>query len=154
MPSSVQLRVLIDGEAQFSRRAHGLLRTVTNWRPFLEWFKAEYVDLLRRRMDAEGAVDGESKWQPLDEKYAAWKERHFPGKPILQRTGAMYQAITDPDVELSDTRLAITIDNDYAIYHHSNLPRGSNLARRVIADLTGPFKRRMMAAWREAMKAG
>jgi len=33
-------------------------------------------------------------WAPLSPAYAEWKQQHFPGKPILQRTGALYGAMT------------------------------------------------------------
>lgn len=33
-------------------------------------------------------------WAPLSPTYAAWKGRHFPGKPILVRTGELQTAIT------------------------------------------------------------
>jgi len=154
MATSTRLRILIDGEAQFSRRVHGMLHAVDDWSPFLGWFRDEYIDLLKRRMDAEGAVDGESRWQDLAEGYAAWKQLKFPqATKILQLTGDLYRAVTEPEVELTSSMLTITIDNDYAIYHHSNEPRDGKLPRRQIADLTGPFKRRMMAAWRDTMTA-
>ena len=31
-------------------------------------------------------------WQRLTPRYAAWKERNFPGQPILRRTGLMQDA--------------------------------------------------------------
>ena len=34
-------------------------------------------------------------WAALSPQYAAWKAVHFPGKPLLVRTGAMKAAMTD-----------------------------------------------------------
>lgn len=30
-----------------------------------------------------------ARWAPLSPEYAAWKAKHYPGKPILVRSGAM-----------------------------------------------------------------
>ena len=154
MRADAKLRIEVDGEVQFSRWARGLIRRLTSWKPFFERFAPRFIDLLRRRMDSEGAADGQAKWPELSEQYAAWKQQHFPGKPMLQRTGDLYEAVTKPEVEITDETLTITIDSPYAIYHHSAEPRTSNLPRRVIASFTARFKREVMAAWREVMANG
>ena len=33
-------------------------------------------------------------WEPLDSKYAAWKAKRFPGKPILRATDLLFNALT------------------------------------------------------------
>ena len=35
-----------------------------------------------------------ARWAPLSPQYAAWKVRHFPGKPLLVRSGAMKAGFT------------------------------------------------------------
>lgn len=35
-----------------------------------------------------------SRWAPLSEKYKKWKEKHYPGQPILQLTGKLRAAMT------------------------------------------------------------
>lgn len=48
---------------------------------------------MERQFDAQGAgVTG--RWSPLTDAYARWKAQHFPGKPILERTGALREALT------------------------------------------------------------
>jgi|GEM_PF-5166013 len=34
------------------------------------------------------------RWKPLSRGYASWKEKHFPGKPILERTGKLKKSMT------------------------------------------------------------
>lgn len=34
-------------------------------------------------------------WRPLTYHYAKWKEAHYPGMPILVRTGALQASLTD-----------------------------------------------------------
>lgn len=42
-----------------------------------------------RTFDAEGAVEAHQRWASLSENYARWKQRHYPGQPILSLTGAL-----------------------------------------------------------------
>jgi phage gpG-like protein len=35
-------------------------------------------------------------WKPLSSKYQAWKEVHYPGRPILVRSGKLRGALTGP----------------------------------------------------------
>lgn len=34
------------------------------------------------------------RWAPLSKKYKAWKDKHYPGMPILQRTRQLFKAAT------------------------------------------------------------
>lgn len=35
------------------------------------------------------------RWEPLSPAYAAWKAKHFPGQPILVRTGVLKKSMTE-----------------------------------------------------------
>jgi phage gpG-like protein len=39
--------------------------------------------------------DAGLRWAPLSPKYAAWKERHFPGMQLLVRTGRLVGSMID-----------------------------------------------------------
>ncbi|NUQ01235.1 MAG: phage virion morphogenesis protein [Armatimonadetes bacterium] len=133
--SSIQFTVDIAGERQLSRTLHGLLGRVADWRPVFEAIAEDWSESRAATFGQEGAFEGGRKWAPLSERYARWKARHFPGMPILQRTGALQRATTQPVTELSAQQLVLTIDNDYAVYHQSPAPR-QVLPRRPFASLT------------------
>lgn len=42
---------------------------------------------------AEGAYGSRAKWRKLSPNYKHWKSMNFPGKPILQQTGALRQSL-------------------------------------------------------------
>jgi len=48
----------------------------------------------KRQFSAEGAGPVAGKWAALSPQYAAWKQQHYPGKPILEREGVLKQALT------------------------------------------------------------
>jgi len=60
---------------------------------------------------AQGAAHGGTKWPELDEQYAAWKQRHFPGAQIGVLTGMTREALTGPGaasiLEMDPQRLAM-----------------------------------------------
>ena len=77
-----------------------LLRELRGWqiraldaRPAFELMADAFGEAEARQFDSEGAY-GSGGWAPLSPAYAAWKERHYPGKPILERTGALRHALT------------------------------------------------------------
>ena len=43
---------------------------------------------------SKGASTGKP-WKPLSKQYAAWKAEHFPGRPLMIRTGRLSRSITD-----------------------------------------------------------
>lgn len=49
-----------------------------------------------KQFDAEGAGPQAGSWAPLSVSYAKWKAAHFPGKPILERSGKLKAALTGP----------------------------------------------------------
>lgn len=71
-----------------------------------EWGKKPFAgkaalrirDLWTERIDNAFESKGGSigkKWAPLSPAYALWKGRHFPGRPLLVRTGRMKRSLTD-----------------------------------------------------------
>lgn len=50
----------------------------------------------RRTFDSEGAATGpRQRWAPLSPAYAARKAREYPGRKILERTGALRRSLVD-----------------------------------------------------------
>src|SRR5262249_369123 len=79
----------IEGEEQLVRRLRGIGNNLQNWRPAFE----ESVDQLKDTFsndvfETQGRALGES-WAPLQPTYAARKAQKYPGKGILEATGAM-----------------------------------------------------------------
>lgn len=90
---------------------------MTNWRaPFKEMYQ-EYAAYEERVFASEGSA-GLGKWAPLSPIYAKWKAIHFPGRPILTRTGRM-RAAAKTLILLTEDRLVMGPGNmvPYAVYH-------------------------------------
>ena len=47
-----------------------------------------------RIFNGQGAYGSRSRWVALSPKYKEWKDRYYPGKPILQMTGNLKASLT------------------------------------------------------------
>jgi phage gpG-like protein len=95
----------------------------------------------RGQFDSQGARGG-TAWVELSEAYAVRKAKEFPGKPIEQRTGALYRALTSttPDSinRVSKEEFEFGVDLPYARAQAEGT--GTIPARPLIA-LTGEDER-------------
>ncbi|NUP99211.1 MAG: phage virion morphogenesis protein [Armatimonadetes bacterium] len=116
-----------------SRKLHGLLHQVSDLRPAFEAMAADWSTTMQRKFESEGAHEAGTDeagtpnppWEPLSARYAAWKARHYPGMPILQRTGALRQAAVHPQTDITADSLTLTVDVPYAIYHQARAREGA-----------------------------
>lgn len=88
-------------------------------------------------------------WAPLSEKYARWKEVHYPGQPILVRTGVLKQSMTTKGARgnisaVSKFSAVFGSSIRYAIYHDE----GRGLPMRNFSE---PSERRE-AIWMEQIR--
>lgn len=152
--NAFKLRLKIDGYTEFNRAIHGAMANADDLEPLFAAIAAEVRDSIAKRFAAEGAADGQPAWAPLSADYAAWKAKRYPGQPILQRTGALLEAATNPTTTTTATSLTMTIENEYAIYHESRRPRGSRLPRRAFMALSGQQRARITRLLRAHLRAG
>lgn len=58
-------------------------------------FEAEVA----RQFAAEGQGPNRGSWAELSPAYGEWKEAHYPGKPILELTGKLREALTSSSAD-------------------------------------------------------
>lgn len=86
------------------------------WPRLTPVFEAE----MARQFDAQGGGPT-GAWAPLSPAYAAWKERAFPGQPILVASGKMREALT----QSASPFAARAFDSDSFQFGTSNIPYAS-----------------------------
>jgi phage gpG-like protein len=143
-----RFRLDIAGEIQMDRGIAHFADGVADYRPIWPVIEDDFYALEKDQFKTEGAEGGE-RWKELSEGYAYWKEKEYPGKPILERTGDLKKSLTspnDPNTVRIEERKTLTLGTriPYAIYHQSIEPRTSNLPRRPEIMLTEEFKRTVM----------
>jgi len=121
------------------------------WRDvFAPAYFAEVQDLFAMEGQPRGASGrfGAGHWAPLSPDYEAWKNRHFPGMPILQRTGKLKASLEWNGNSLGDggvfvpMPLSVLVGTDviYGKYHNrgtATMPKREFLPTPDLGRYTG-----------------
>lgn len=121
------------GDTQIDRTLARFIDNVGDARPVWDALADRFVALERRQFASEGAY-ASGGWQALSPAYAAWKALHFPGKPILERTGLLKRSLTRRPLgieSLEPERMVIGSDVPYGRYHQ----RGGSIPQRRPVEL-------------------
>lgn len=78
------------------------------------WWKLQF--------ESEGAFGGE-KWAALSPMYEQRKRMLYPGRKILEATGALRRAASSPSRSVTPTTLTLTIDDPKAEFHQQGTSR-------------------------------
>jgi phage gpG-like protein len=140
-----RFRMEVAGAAQLDRGIARFADGVADYRPIWGVITDDFYAQVRAQFSSEGAEGGD-RWQQLSEEYAGWKEKHFPGKPILQRTGDLMESLTNPNSANAvhiEERKTLTLGSrvPYAIYHQTGTGK---MAARPEIQLTDAFRRAAM----------
>ncbi|GAA1812436.1 phage virion morphogenesis protein [Nesterenkonia flava] len=109
---------------------------VSDMRPALDKMADAYAGEQAERFAA-------GNWAPLSLKYAAWKNAHYPGAPILTRTGELRDSMSTRPFgveDISNHRLIAGTQVEYAQYHQNGM--GNNPVRKIVDDMPGELERR------------
>lgn len=141
-----QMRIAVAGEVVMDRGLARFTDGISDWRPIWPVFADTFYAYLRGQFKSEGSEGLGAKWASLSESYAAWKAVHYPGKPILQRTGRLLESLSsrkDEGAIYIPAPKSLTIGSSvpYAIFHQKGT--GHMPPRKEIA-LGEPAKRELM----------
>jgi len=137
------IRVTIMGEEVVARALSRFGEGIKDFRPAWEQIQINFAEIEEQQFATQGARGG-TPWAPLSPNYAAWKEKYFPGLPILQLTRTMWGQFAVGTGMIADImpmymRLAPTLD--YPLYHQ----RGTaHMPARRVVQLTEEDKRGWM----------
>lgn len=131
----------VEGDVQMARGFSRFAEGVKDLRPAFREIEKSFREIERKQFQSVGMY-GSGGWVPLSPTYAEWKAARFPGRPILQLTGALMRSLTGrtPDSITEIERLALAIGTrlKYAVYHQKGTPR---MPARPIIRLTEEDKR-------------
>ncbi len=154
----VRIHWSVAGDVLLDRAFTRLAIDVADFTPAL----SSSGDILYSEIAHQFESEGEPSWAPLSPRYAARKARRFPGKPILQATGAMMESLTTNSAigsvyEL--TPVSLTVGSDLRVgkwclplIHYSGAPR-ANIPARPMIRLRQGAKSRITRAFRRHFEA-
>lgn len=141
-----RIRFTFYGEAQVDRTFELVSDRASDATPVWNVLADRFVEDEQRQFASEGAY-GSGRWAPLSAPYAAWKARHFPGRGILVRTGALRDSLTgsgDGSIRaITQSTMAVGSAVDYGRFHQ----RGDGVPRRRPVELPESERR----AWVKAI---
>lgn len=140
-----RFRMEIAGQVQMDRGIARFADGVADYRGVWPVIADDFYAQVKDQFKSEG-TEGGDKWQELTPVYAKYKEAHWPGKPILQRTGNLMTSLTtqnDPNSVYIAARKTLTLGSrvSYARFHQTGTGR---MAARPEIQLTELFKRLAM----------
>ena len=140
-----RFKLEIAGQMQMDRGIGRFADGVSDYRPIWGVIEDDFYAQEKAQFASQG-TEGGAGWKALSPDYAGWKEAHYPGKLILQRTGDLYSSLTsgsDPNAVKIEERKSLTLGSrvPYALFHQ----KGTNkMAARPEIMLTEAFKRSVM----------
>jgi phage gpG-like protein len=138
MPTRIRFEFF--GEEQVNRTIMRTVDAADDATPAWEVLAKSFQLAQRKQFRSEGLY-GSGGWAPLSPRYAAWKARHYPGAPILVRTGDLRDSLTQRPfgVEVIEPRYAVFgSDVDYGLFHQ----QGDGVPRRRPVELPESLRRR------------
>lgn len=136
MPTRLTLEFF--GETQVDRSLETMELRSLDARPAWETITDSFLAAERRQFETQG-LSGSGGWPPLSPAYGAWKAKHFPGMPILQRTRRLALSLTEgPAVRIFEPHdMWIGSDVYYGAFHQA----GAGVPQRRPVDLTETWRR-------------
>ena len=142
----VSISFTVAGEKQLDRRLGILRENVKDLRGVWPDIRDDFVKNQKQQFKTEGVHGSGSKWTPLKPGYAAFKEKNYPGQPILRLTDSLYKSLTEienGDFIYKPGRLGLTLGSkiEYGAYHQTGVAE-TFLPRRPPIELTKAQKSR------------
>jgi len=97
---------------------------VKNLSPAFRNIANSFRDIEKKTFEGQGRPVG---WKPLDPKYAAWKAKNYPGKPIMVLTGDLKKSLTSKGGDhveiISPHELEIGTRDKLGLFHQKGAGR-------------------------------
>jgi len=135
------LEFAFDGDVQIMTGLSRFGEYARDLRPAFREISADFKQVTAATFAAQGPG-----WPPLNPRYAAWKARHYPGRPLLVRTGALQSAATGGSgyVErLEPLVMQLGVNVRYAHFHQQGT--GRMPARKLVDFREDPAVQRRWA---------
>lgn len=115
-------------------------RGITNLMPVWPAIRDEFYKIEKKRFN----TSNKGRWKPLSPKYAAWKDKNYPGKPIMVRTGDLMRSLSSMTADTiynpSKREVDLGTSKKYAIWNHFGV-KGKLPKRSLIALLRSEINR-------------
>lgn len=142
----------VEGKAQFDRAFNRVGAHIDDLREVWDEVQPAFYKIESEQFKSEGSRGGGGRWKALSPAYKKRKAILYPGKPILQASGRMYEALTsetgDSVTVKTKTEFGVGTTLPYARYHQKG---GAKLPKRAPVDFSESQKRDLTKATQKGL---
>ncbi|GAB3191758.1 phage virion morphogenesis protein [Nesterenkonia suensis] len=116
MPATIRLHG--DGFEGLSLLLDRFGENISNPAPAFDQMADLFAQTQRTNFATGGGYYGH--WAPLSPAYAAWKDAHYPGQPVLTRTGQLRESLSSRPLgveHIDNKRMVLGTQVEYAQFH-------------------------------------
>ncbi len=140
----LNISIEIENQVVFDRTLSRFSENLKDFRQVWPAVTVELRQILKEQFAGQG-VGPSGQWAALSPAYKEWKEKKYPGQPILVRTGATRAALTTSTQHSINVPTATTLTFGVALPYPAFHQRGGKkLPRRKIFDFTEAQKVRIV----------
>lgn len=133
----LNVQITISGDKKITEKLKKMGASFDDWSETLHSVGDYLMDVYSRQaFDTEGGILG-IRWQNLSPIYELWKAKHYPGRGILERTGALKKGFT---MNVQPKRLELQNLVKYAYYHQ----KGKGVPQRQIIGVDSSIKTKII----------
>jgi phage gpG-like protein len=141
----IQITGDVDGFENFNRGFIRIEEFISDFRFIWPSVIETFYAIEHEQFETQGASGATGQWKQLKPSTLSTKEKHYPGKPILQRESKLFESLTTPDANDSIIRigkldLTIGTQREGAVFHQRG---GKNLPKREPISLSDASKLRL-----------
>lgn len=149
----VQLLISVDGDEQVNNTLLRFLDRLEDATPAFDAVAEELVVDNRAQFASEGQF-ASNGWSPLSPKYRDWKMKRYPGKPILELTGALKESLTERPFgveRINKMSMSVGTGVPYSRFHQNGT---SSMPQRRPVELTGERRNSMTKTLQRFLATG
>lgn len=135
----LQITVNVAGLKQMGVAIERFAEDIKDFRALWPFVIDELGAITERQFDTRGR----GQWAPLSSRYARWKATHYPGRPLLVRTGRLRDEVTGQHGKawiVSRNQITLRPSVRYWRYHQTGT---HTMPARPIVDLQSSDKVRL-----------
>lgn len=140
----LNVRVEIKGDKKVIEQLKRVMGSFSDWRPELQAVGDYVKDFYQNpTFETEGGIFGE-RWTPLQPGYAMKKAVKYPGRGILEASGAMRRSY---EVHAYANILQLINPVEYAVYHQE----GRGVPERILIKVDEPRKAQIVDIFKKGV---
>lgn len=144
----ITIRCTVSGEKHTREVVEKTEHRLSSFKSVFRWAEKELSQMYSDRVMASGA----GTWKPLDPEYGAWKSIHFPGSPILVRSGGLLASLKKfPIHKIDDYEATFGTNVEVAKFHQYGTWK---MPQRKIIFSTPEFAQRLSNKIEEHIENG